>query len=53
MPKIVSVIGSGVLAGLIALEAAPQVTWRTGVVAAIAFLGGIGIPAIHSAGSTE
>jgi Zn-dependent alcohol dehydrogenase len=53
MPKTVSVLGSGVLAGLIALEAAPNVTWRTGIVAAIAFLGGIGIPAIHSAGSTE
>lgn len=53
MPKIVSVIGSGILAGLIALEATPHVTWRTAIVGGIAFLGGIGIPAVHSAGSTE
>jgi len=53
VPKIVSIIGSGILAGLIALEAAPTVTWRTGIVAGISFLAGIGIPAVHSAGATE
>lgn len=49
--RTVSWLLAGVDAALVALLASDTITWRTGVTAAIAGLGALGIPAIHSAGS--
>jgi hypothetical protein len=50
MPKTISVLLGGLLAALVALEAESHITWRSGLVAGIAFIGALGIPAIHTAG---
>jgi hypothetical protein len=47
LPKIVVSVLGGLVAALLVLETATVVTWRTGVQAAIAFLGATGVPAAH------
>jgi hypothetical protein len=51
--KTVSWLLAGVDAALVALLAEQHLTWRSGAVAALAGLGALGIPAIHSSGQSE
>jgi hypothetical protein len=51
--KTISCLLAGVAAALAALLAHPgELTWRSGAVAGVAFIGGLGIPAVHSIGGS-